>query len=309
MVGTVPVASDMHSLLSSIIEADDPQIRELALMCLAELLPRTSLEGKPEETFHDLEEALRRIAQREVSQDLARALGACTKALRRTAQGKVTKHSLTQWIAPLIGVDQEAGSAVLRWKTPTPVSLLQGALPPRELPRVLAFLEGGSLSKLDGVLEIDMSDTQDNSEEVEPDTLRRTENASQLLQLLSKDVQVQNGDGSKMSWITCLPEVLHWMKENPGPHLRPLTTTLATQLERLCKVEDVLSEALMDILLTWAQLPEDEVEVDRPDRFACLEFWAKRSELAERLVERLSLQICTAPSEMASLRPLGSALA
>ena len=43
--------------------------------------------------------------------------------------------------------------------------------------------------------------------------------------------------------------------------------------------------------------------------FACLEFWAKRSELAERLVERLSLQICTAPSEMASLRPLGSALA
>lgn len=113
----------------------------------------------------------------------------------------------------------------------------------------------------------------------------------------------------ELSWISYLPDVLRWMKENPGPHLQPLITVLGKQLEGLCKGEGrpVPDKELMDLLMAWAEQNQEENEAH--DSFACLELWAKRSDCSAEFLERLSLRICSLPSEEASLRPLGSALA
>eukprot|EP00435_Cladocopium_sp_Y103_P001047 s2611_g1.t1 len=284
----------------------DNAVAEAALMCLAELLrSHTSDEASLEDSFlHGLEEDLRGLAQRPVSEDLARALGLCSKALRRSAQGKVKKQSLAQFIAALLG--QELAGAAAQWRAPTPIALLRGAPAPQELPRVLAFLEAGGLTKLEGVLALQMSDDFQDGPPADLHVAARA--AAQLLQLLGKEVQLQMCE--EMSWISYLPDVLRWMKENPGPHLQPLITTLGKQLEGLCKGEGRLvpDEELMDLLMAWAELDWEE-ENEAQDSFACLELWAKRSVRSAEFLERLSLRICSLPSDEASLRPLGSALA
>ncbi|CAL1144778.1 unnamed protein product, partial [Cladocopium goreaui] len=304
VVSRVPVdRGQLLLLLRRAANTTEAAVAEAALMCLAELL--RSHAGALEDSFlQDLEDDLRGRAALPVSEDMARALGLCSKALRRSAQGKVKKQSLAQFIAALLG--QELGAAApAAWRTPTPLALLRGAPAPPELPRVLAFLEAGGLTKLEGVLALQMSD--DFREDGAPDLHVATVAAAQLLQLLGKEVQLQMSE--ELSWISYLPDVLRWMKENPGPHLQPLITVLGKQLEGLCKGEGrpVPDKELMDLLMAWAEQNQEENEAH--DSFACLELWAKRSDCSAEFLERLSLRICSLPSEEASLRPLGSALA